>query len=206
MTRLYKVLYSGPMGNREQLHQAAKSCLFELGYSHTSARDIASAAGVSTAAIGYHYGTKDALLTAALLETLREWGESLVESVAEAAPGSSPGEHFLATWAGRVESMRADPSLWRIQFDMLDAMDRNPRLREILADANRAARLALVSMLGDPRGESAGDDEAAQQIGSLYQALLCGVSAQQLVDAETAITGPSLVAAITSVGRMVATD
>jgi len=194
------------MGNREQLLLAAKSCLVDLGYSHATARDIASAAGVSTAAIGYHYGTKDALLTAALLEALREWGESLVESPAKAAPGSSPPEHFLATWEGMVASMRADPALWRIQFDMLGAMDRNPRLREILADANRAARLALVSMLGDPRGQSAGEDGEAEQIGSLYQALLCGVSAQQLVDAETAIAGPSLVAAITSLGRMVAND
>jgi len=192
------------MGNREQLLQAAKACLVERGYSHTSARDIASAAGVSTAAIGYHYGTKDALLTAALLESLAEWGAGLEEKVGTADPGSTPADRFLATWDRIVESMREDPALWRIQFDMLGAMDRNPRLREILAGANRSARLSLVAMLGDPRGEPAPDDDEAEQLGSLYQALLCGVSAQQLVDTETAIAGPALVTTLTAVGRMVA--
>jgi AcrR family transcriptional regulator len=42
------------VGNREQLLEAAKRCLYEKGYSRTTARDIATAANVSLAAIGYH--------------------------------------------------------------------------------------------------------------------------------------------------------
>jgi hypothetical protein len=39
------------MGNRDALLSAAKKCLLEKGYNRTTARDIASAAGVSLAAI-----------------------------------------------------------------------------------------------------------------------------------------------------------
>jgi AcrR family transcriptional regulator len=52
--------------NRDALLLAAKQCLLEKGYNRTTARDIASMAGVSLAAIGYHFSSKDALLTEAL--------------------------------------------------------------------------------------------------------------------------------------------
>ena len=58
------------MGNREQLLDGALACLYDKGYARTTARDIASAAGVSLAAIGYHFGTTEVLLNAALLRAM----------------------------------------------------------------------------------------------------------------------------------------
>lgn len=192
------------MGNREALMDAAKRCLTERGYSHTSARDIASEAGVSTAAIGYHYGTKDALLIAALIESLGEWGAVLGERmVAPTAPGASAGERFTQNWSRVMETFGTDRALWRIQFDMLGAMDRNPQLKEILSGANREARLALVAMFGDPRGADAPpDDDEAELLGSFYQALLAGLSAQHLLNPETSLTGPDLARMIREVAGM----
>lgn len=43
------------MSNRDALLAAARKCLLEKGYNRTTARDIASAGGVSLAAIGYHF-------------------------------------------------------------------------------------------------------------------------------------------------------
>jgi hypothetical protein len=51
------------ISNRDALLLAAKKCLWEKGYNRTTARDIASAAGVSLAAIGYHFSSKETLLT-----------------------------------------------------------------------------------------------------------------------------------------------
>ncbi|MGH3910201.1 MAG: TetR/AcrR family transcriptional regulator, partial [Pseudonocardiaceae bacterium] len=65
------------MGNREALLAGAKQCLYEKGYGRTTARDIAAASGVSLAAIGYHFGSKEALLNAALMQATMEWGEEL---------------------------------------------------------------------------------------------------------------------------------
>ena len=191
------------MGNREALMEAAKRCLTERGYSHTSARDIASEAGVSTAAIGYHYGTKDALLMAALLEALAEWAAVLAERmVAPSEPETTPAERFTQNWERVIETFSTDRALWRIQFDMLGAIDRNPRMKEILSGSNREARLALVGMFGDPRGTDAADDDEAERLGSFYQALLAGLSAQHLVNPETSLSGPDLARMITTVAGM----
>ena len=191
------------MGNRDALMDAAKRCLIERGYSHTSARDIASEAGVSTAAIGYHYGTKDALLMEALLEALAEWSGVLGQKMAEpGSPDHTPAERFTENWGRVMETFTTDRELWRIQFDMLGAMDRNPRLKEILGGANREARLALVAMFGDPRGPDAPSDDEAERIGSFYQALLCGLSAQYLLDPSRSLTGPELASVISAVARM----
>ena len=56
------------MGNREALLEAAKRCLYTKGYMRTTARDVAATAGVSLAAIGYHYRSLEALLDLALIE------------------------------------------------------------------------------------------------------------------------------------------
>jgi AcrR family transcriptional regulator len=56
--------YGVTMGNREELIAGAKRCLIEKGFARTTARDIASASGVSLAAIGYHFGSKARSLSA----------------------------------------------------------------------------------------------------------------------------------------------
>jgi AcrR family transcriptional regulator len=191
------------MGNREALMEAAKRCLAERGYSHTSARDVATEAGVSTAAIGYHYGTKDALLMQALLEALAEWGAALGQKMlGPSAPGTSAGERFTQNWERVIETFTTDRELWRIQFDMLGAMDRNPRLKEFLSGSNRDARLALVAMFGDPRGADAPADDEAERLGSFYQALLAGLSAQYLLNPATALSARDLARVLTSVAAM----
>ncbi len=65
------------MGNREDLIEGARRCIIEKGYARTTARDIAGAAGVSLAAIGYHFGSKEALMAEALLSTGIQIGDSL---------------------------------------------------------------------------------------------------------------------------------
>ena len=54
------------MGNREDLLAGARKVIIERGAAKATARDIAAAAGVSLAAIGYHFGSKERLITEAL--------------------------------------------------------------------------------------------------------------------------------------------
>src|ERR687891_1071084 len=61
------------MGNREALLAGAKRCIVEKGYAHTTARDIVAASGTNLASIGYHFGSKDALLDAAILDWFNDW-------------------------------------------------------------------------------------------------------------------------------------
>ena len=121
--------------------------------------------------------------------------------VAPSEPETTPAERFAQNWERVIETFSTDRALWRIQFDMLGAIDRNPRMREILSGSNREARLALVGMFGDPRGTDAADDDA-ERLGSFYQALLAGLSAQHLVNPETSLSGPDLARMITMVAGM----
>ena len=56
---------SPPMGHREDLLDGAADCLYTKGFGRTTARDVVAVSGTNLASIGYHFGSKDALLTEA---------------------------------------------------------------------------------------------------------------------------------------------
>jgi AcrR family transcriptional regulator len=174
------------MGNREDLLAGAKKCLYEKGYARTTARDIATAAEVSLAAIGYHYGTKEVLLNIAVQEALVEWGTDLQRIMASAAD-LPPGERFEATWDRVIRSFAENRPLWSIQFELMGLGD----LATLAAFAavNRDARLALVELFGD-FGHS--DERSQLMLGMLYQALLAGVASQWLVNPDDTFSGATL--------------
>src|SRR5215472_17197961 len=57
-------------GNREDLLAGALECLKTKGWTRTTVRDIAAAAGVNHAAIGYHFGSREALLIEAFTQDM----------------------------------------------------------------------------------------------------------------------------------------
>jgi AcrR family transcriptional regulator len=58
---------------------------------------LATAAGVSLAAIGYHFGSKEALLNQARIQALEEWYAELARTLAsDTDPDAIPLERFEA--------------------------------------------------------------------------------------------------------------
>ena len=57
----------------QRLIAATRRCIAEKGLAATTSRDITAAADANLAAITYHFGSKDELVAAALLEALRDW-------------------------------------------------------------------------------------------------------------------------------------
>lgn len=185
------------MGNREALLDAAKRCLAEKGYANTTARDIASAAGTSLAAIGYHYRSTEALLNAALVEAMGDWGDELARTLAtddQNDPSSNPGQRFERTWERVLESLASQRTVWAASFEIFTVSERMPEVREQLADATEEARLGLAQLLGgvDP----ADDLQLARAVGSFYQALLSGFVGQWLIDPDRAPSAAELTAAL----------
>lgn len=176
------------MGNREDLLAGAKRCLFEKGYGRTTARDIASAAGVSLAAIGYHFGSKEALLNAAMLEATGEWGEAVSAALSTAVDGeATPEERFVATWDRIRETFVDFRGLWSAQYEAIAQIDRTPELKEALGGVQRMARLAISAMFQGV--EEVPDTEDELVLGTFYQALLAGLAVQWMVAPEQAPTG-----------------
>jgi AcrR family transcriptional regulator len=199
------------MGNREDLLAAAKRLLNEKGYARTTARDLAAASGVSLAAIGYHFGSKEALLNAARIQALGEWWEELGRTLAaDADPQASPMERFEAIWTKVVESFATHRPLWVATFELLAQLDHAPEVRAAVAEAQEQARMGLAGLFHhlDP----ALDEQKAWAVGSFYLALLPGVMAQWLIDPEHAPTGRDLAEALRTIvadvssGRQVAQE
>jgi len=190
------------MGNREALLAAARRCLYERGFARTTARDVATGAGVSLAAIGYHFGTKDALLSQAVLAALREWGEQIGAAVSGAVrAGLTPQERFETAWAQVIRSFSDSAPLWRIQYELLGSAHLQPELREAFAAANQAGREGLVAMFG-PETDAAGAPLPAAEIlriGTFYQAVLAGIGSQWLIDPDQALTGDALLSAVRAI-------
>ena len=109
------------MGNREDLIAGAKRCLVEKGYAHTTARDIAAASGVSLAAIGYHFGSKDALMNQAVYESIGDWADELSRALtAEGALESQPLRRFESILGMTFESFSGpDRGLWAAQLELM---------------------------------------------------------------------------------------
>ena len=188
------------MGNREDLLAGAKRCLYDKGYARTTARDISSASGVSLAAIGYHFGSKDALLNAALYEATDEWGTELGRTLA-AESGGAPGsmERFESTWDRVIELFAEHRPLWAAQFEIFAQIEHVPEMRTFFADANQDARYGLASLFQSIDSDQ--DEPTARVMGSFYQALLTGVMAQLLIDPERAPSGRDLAEALRTIAK-----
>lgn len=179
------------MGNREKLLDGALTCLYEKGYARTTARDIASAAGVSLAAIGYHFGTTEALLGQALLAAMQAWGDELERTlVHESDRKLAPAPRRVALWRRVIASVRANPALWRVQFELVVAMQHQPGLGQHLIGAQAAAREGLASLFEGI--DATAEPQRAERVGAYYQALLAGVVVQYLADPTHALTPADL--------------
>lgn len=181
----------GP-SNREALLFGAKKCLLEKGFNRTTARDIASAAGVSLAAIGYHFSSKEALLTEALLLAFGEWDQDLQAALRRVVPSNvTPAERFEATWGEIMGTFETHRALWVANFEIFAQMIAQPATREIMASKLHMARTGLAAMFLN-QDESAISEHTARTIGTFHHVLLSGLILQWLIDPSSALTAKDL--------------
>jgi AcrR family transcriptional regulator len=184
------------MGNRDALLLAAKKCLLEKGYNRTTARDIASAAGVSLAAIGYHFASKDALLTEALLLAFGEWDQELQRTLQTSASSSDiPAERFEIIWAKVIATFETHRSLWVANFELFTQVVSQPVTRAFLAGSLHAARTGLAALFLD-QDESTITDETSRTIGTFHHVLLSGLILQWLIDPASSLSAKDLIEAL----------
>ncbi|APU42325.1 MULTISPECIES: TetR/AcrR family transcriptional regulator [unclassified Streptomyces] len=172
------------MGHREDLLEGAKKCLVEKGFVRTTARDIVSASGTNLASIGYHYGSKDALLTEAFTGLIEEWG-AVFQGGLDGEGGSL--ERFRALWEGVLAQHEKSAPVWAASLEVALSRDQRPELRAMLAASQAEGRRGLISMLtGTPEDQL--EERDVRTLGSFYQALLNGLMIQWLFDPESAAT------------------
>ncbi|MFJ9040223.1 TetR/AcrR family transcriptional regulator [Streptomyces sp. NPDC102406] len=170
------------MGHREDLLEGAKRCLLEKGFVRTTARDIVRESGTNLASIGYHYGSKDALLAQAYVAlaegAAQAWGEP---RELPGAPGSL--ERFHGVMAGLIDSLGKPGSIWHLSIELVTMGDKLPAVRADLAVAQREAGRGLIGMImGDE--EPPADHPSVDTLGKFFSVLVLGLIAQHTFDQE----------------------
>ncbi|QLH24323.1 TetR/AcrR family transcriptional regulator [Streptomyces sp. Rer75] len=169
------------MGHREDLLAGAKRCLLEKGWSRTTARDIVAASGANLASIGYHYGSKDALMREALFAAMSDWADEVQASLEDAAVGGELTERFESGWSRALELFGKHQAMWRAQLEAVMQAEHDPALREAFDRAQPEARQALVGLFHGI-DEREVDEESSRVLGSFYMTLVSGMVVQQALN------------------------
>ncbi|MEU9557870.1 TetR/AcrR family transcriptional regulator [Streptomyces fumanus] len=176
------------MGHREDLLEGAKRCLLAKGFARTTARDIVKESGTNLASIGYHYGSKDALLAQAYVAMVENLSASFDGEI-RGEPGSL--ERFASVWSNIIGTMREPGSMWRLSMEIVTMGDQLPEVRDHLARAQREGSRGFVAMFsGVPEEEVAEED--VDTLGAFYTTLMMGLMAQWTFDPKTAPEAPRL--------------
>jgi AcrR family transcriptional regulator len=190
------------MSHREDLLDGAVQCLREKGYARTTARDIVKASGTNLASIGYHYGSTEALLNAAVVRAMEDFGAEIGRSMAELAADADATllQRFERFWEYTIASFQEKPGIWLATLDVFGVALRNPEVRTTISEGLEDGRQLWAQAIYHVDGDD------ARTVGSLHQALLSGVLVQWLMDPERAPSAADLARALLAITSSVAAD
>jgi AcrR family transcriptional regulator len=180
---LYKFVIMSPQrSNRSNLIEGTLRCLERLPPGRVTARAIAAESGANVASITYHFGSKDELLTEAVIAGLDRWLAEIAAALGKVG-SDEPAARFREA-AAVIEASREQHAGLAANFLGALAKSRHePRIRELLAEGFRRTRPEVASLLG------LGADEAGVDAGGLVLALFDGLLFQVIVDPALAIDG-----------------
>jgi AcrR family transcriptional regulator len=168
--------------NRAALIEGALRCLERLPPERITARAIARESGANLASIGYHFGSKDELVTVAVIEGLDRWLAEIDGGLAE-LESDDPVERFRLAW--RLVEQRRERQAGLAQ-NLIGAFAKAPhdrRVREKLREGYLRTRPDVARVL------ALGDDEAGADAAGLVLAMFNGLLFQALLDPALAIEG-----------------
>src|SRR5919109_4785616 len=113
---------------RAALLEGAIECIQEKGYTRTTARDIVAAAGSHLPSINYYFGSKDALMDQALVESARRWLVLLTEVAAQTST-RDPWEWLRAVGAQLLQTSEANRPLLVAFLEARAQAERSEELR-----------------------------------------------------------------------------
>jgi AcrR family transcriptional regulator len=186
------------ISHRDQLLEGAIQCLRTKGYARTTARDIASAANGNLASIGYHFGSKEALLNEAIMRACEEWTTRLGEA-AFASGSDSPLDQMGASWVAMLDSFE---ELRPVLIGLVEAVGQSAwseDLRRELAAHYKTSREQVAAMVRASLGEGHEDAETnANVVASFLIAVCDGLVLQWLLDPDATPTGEELISSLGS--------
>jgi AcrR family transcriptional regulator len=194
-----------PPENREKLLQAALDCLRDRGYARTTARDLAAASGANLASIGYHFGSKEALLNEAIAEGMARWTAEVQREVF-ADETSSPRERLERAFASMVDRFDELEGYLVAFVEGFPPALRDDALRAVVAAAYERIRVAGAAMLTRVLREAGMDldERRARAMSSLVIAICDGLILQWLLDPDSTPSSEEVVGALSALAPVLA--
>jgi AcrR family transcriptional regulator len=187
------------VGHREQLLAAARRLLEEQGYAHITARDLVAASDTNLASIGYHFGSKAALLNAAIEASFEDWAAQLAD-FAMSDPDATPLQRAGATWVASLDGLPARRRMLQSYVEALAQAMRVPELRGQLAGHYTRARAMVAELVARSIGGGAKSDEPrCRAVAALVIAACDGLAMQWMLDPEGTPNAEDLVAGLEAV-------
>ena len=154
--------------NRQALIEGTLRCLERLPPERVTARAIADESRANLASIAYHFGSKEELVTEAVVTGLDRWLEEVAAELDRVAPQP---DRVRQAWDAVEATGRRHTGLARNFLAALARAHHDERVRQRLAKGFRDARaeVARVLQLDD---DDAGALALAQFNGLLFQSML----------------------------------
>jgi AcrR family transcriptional regulator len=168
--------------NRASLIEGTVRCLERLPPERITARSIAEESGANLASIAYHFGSKENLVTEAVIVGLDRWLEEIAAALGD-LQGQEPAERFRRAWVVVEATRRRHTGLARHFAGAVARAQHDARVRDLLAEGFRRTRPNVAALLG------LGSDRAGEDAAGLVHSLFTGLLFQVLLDPELAIEG-----------------
>lgn len=184
------------MSHRDSLLAAARRLILEKGFTATTARDLVAASDTNLGSIGYHFGSREALLSLAMEELFDEWTELLAGSAFtdEDAP---PLERLAAVWLAIPGTLREHQALIRAFVEALAHAERSPEFRVQMRDHYRRTQERVAKLVAAALGPDAEARGADSKVIALFIiAVFDGLAVQYRMSPEDAPSGEELVGAL----------
>src|SRR3954453_11813509 len=198
---LYKrIRHMSRSTHRHALLAAAKQLLREKGYARTTARDLVAASGTNLASIGYHFGSKEALLNEAIGESFTEWNDRILAAAMSEAD-ESPLGRLMNAWRVMLDDFEAARPIFVAFIEALAQAERSTELRaQLAAQYDRLRRdigASVAAVIGGEDGDVLASFMIAVGDGLLIQSFLDPERAPSAQELEEAL-GRGLAAALAS--------
>jgi TetR/AcrR family transcriptional regulator, regulator of cefoperazone and chloramphenicol sensitivity len=136
---------------RERLIDAAGEMFAELGFHHTTVRQICNRAGTNIAAVNYHFRDKTGLYREVVRQSMRA---ARLDAVTVAFEQNAPPEKILrAVVKARLESLRGlDLRDWHFRIFVHELAKPSPAMNVVVNEAIRPLYLRMCKLIGSLLG------------------------------------------------------
>ena len=176
--------------NRGALLEGALRCLGQMPVDKISARVVAEESGANLASIGYHFGSKDALLAAAVVEGLDRWLDHIGARLATMPDVADAQVRFQQAVDAAEDTREEHEAVARAFVVALSRGHHDPVVAGRLAEGFMHTRPRVAELLG------LGPDDTGTDAGAVLHALFTGLLVQSLLSRELVIDGARITAAL----------